>query len=49
MIMQIMKLGAAAGNPMDREKAIKGVLWTGIGTAGCGAAAFIFGLAYNIL
>ena len=49
MIMQIIKLGAAAGNPMDREKALKGVLWTGIGTAGCGAAAFIFGLAYNIL
>jgi hypothetical protein len=49
MIMQIIKLGASAGNPMEREKALMGILWTGIGIAGCGAAALIFGLAYNIL
>jgi hypothetical protein len=47
--MQIIKLGASAGNPMEREKALMGILWTGIGIAGCGAAALIFGLAYNIL
>lgn len=48
-IIQIIKLGASAGNPAEREKAIKGILWTGIGTAGCGAAALLFGLAYNLL
>ena len=48
-IIQIIKLGASAGNPADREKAIRGLLWTGIGTAGCGAAALIFGLAYSLI
>ena len=48
-IIQILRLGAAAGNPAEREKAIKGLLWTGIGTAGCSAAALIFGLAYGLL
>lgn len=48
-ILQILKLGAAAGNPAEREKAIKGLLWTGIGTAGCAASALIFGLAYGLL
>jgi hypothetical protein len=48
-VLQIMKLGTSASNPAEREKAIKGLLWTGIGTAGCGAAAFIFGLAYSLI
>ncbi len=48
-IIQIIKLGASAGNPAEREKAIKGLLWTGIGTAGCSAAALVFGLAYGLL
>ena len=48
-VIQIIKLGASAGNPAEREKAIKGLLWTGIGTAGCSAAALIFGVAYGLL
>ena len=48
-VINIMKLGTAAGNPMEREKSLKGILWTGIATAGCGAAALIFGIAYNLL
>ena len=48
-IIQIIKLGASAGNPAEREKAIKGLLWTGVGTAGCSAAALIFGLAYGLI
>ena len=48
-ILQILRLGAAAGNPAEREKAIKGLLWTGIGTAGCAASALIFGIAYGLL
>jgi hypothetical protein len=48
-VIQIIKLGASAGNPAEREKAIKGLLWTGVGTAGCSAAALIFGIAYGLL
>lgn len=48
-VINVLKLGASAGNPMEREKSLKGILWTGVATAGCGAAALIFGIAYNLL
>lgn len=46
-IIQFMKLGASAGNPSARAQAIVGVLWTGIATAGLGAAAIITAIFYN--
>jgi hypothetical protein len=48
-VIQIVKLGLAADNPVERERAVKGLLWTGIGTAGLGAATLIFGMFFNIL
>lgn len=48
-IIQIMKLGAAAGNPSERERALSGLLWTGFGTAGLGAVTIIFAFAYSLI
>ena len=48
-VIQIIKLGAAAGNPSERERALSGLLWTGIGTAGLGAVTIIFGFAYSLI
>ena len=48
-VIQIMKLGAAAGNPSERERALSGLLWTGIGTAGLGAVTIIFAFAYSLI
>lgn len=48
-IIQIMKLGAAAGNPSERERALSGLLWTGIGTAGLGSVTIIFAFAYSLI
>ena len=48
-VLQFIRLGASAGNPMEREKVLKGIIWTGIGTAGCGAATLIFSLAFGMI
>lgn len=48
-VLQFIKLGTVADNPSERQRVVQGILWTGIGTAGCSAAALIFGLMYNIL
>ena len=48
-IIQFIKLGTVADNPSERQRVVQGILWTGVGTAGCSSAALIFGLMYNIL
>lgn len=48
-VIQIIKLGASAGNPRDREQALKGLLWTGIGTACLGSVTIIFGMVFSFL
>lgn len=48
-IIQFIKLGTVADNPSERQRVVQGILWTGVGTAGCSCAALIFGLMYNIL
>lgn len=48
-IIQFLKLGASAGNPQERSRALKGVLWTGIAAAGLGAVALITGIFYNAI
>lgn len=48
-VMQFIRLGVSAGNPAERERVIKGILWTGIGTVGCGAITFVFSFAFNFI
>lgn len=47
-IVSFLKLGASAGNPSERAKAIRGVLWTGIATALLGGTLFFFTMFYSI-
>mgnify|MGYP001164619204 FL=1 len=42
-IKQFIKLGASSDNPVERSRALQGILWTGIATAGLGAVAIIVG------
>lgn len=46
-VVQFMKLGASAGNPSERTKALVGVLWTGLAAAGLGAVVIIVGFFYH--
>lgn len=48
-VLQFIKLGASAGNPAERSRIIKGIIWTGIGTAGCGSVTLIFSMAFNFI
>ena len=48
-VLQFIRLGATAGNPAERERVLKGIIWTGIGAVGCGAVTLIFSFAFNIL
>lgn len=46
-IYSFIKLGATAGNPMERQKCITGLIVTGIATALLGSTALFVGLFYN--
>jgi len=46
-IRQFVKLGSSADNPVEREQALQGVLWTGIAAAGLGAVAVVTGFFYH--
>ena len=46
-IRQFIKLGSTADNPMERSRALQGVLWTGIAAAALGAVAIITGFFYH--
>ncbi len=48
-ILQFIRLGVVADNPAERQRVVQGILWTGVGTAGCSSAALLFGLVYNII
>ena len=48
-VLQIIRLGTAAESPSERGRAIRGLLWTGIATAGCSSVALIFSIAYSLL
>lgn len=47
--LQFIKLGSVADNPSERAKVLKGIIWSGVGTAGCGAATLIFGIAFGLI
>lgn len=46
-IYTFIKLGATAGNPMERQKCISGLIVTGIATALLGSTALFVGMFYN--
>jgi hypothetical protein len=48
-IINLMKVGASAGNPTARSSAIMGCLWTGIAMAGCGSVTIICSIFWNAL
>ena len=43
----IAQFSMAAGNPQERQKHMKALLWTGIGSAGFGATTLIMGVAFK--
>ena len=47
--LQFIKLGSVADNPSERAKVLKGIVWSGVGTAGCGAATLIFGITFGLI
>lgn len=48
MIGAFISLGASAGNPKDRSRAIGRLLWTGIATTLLGGTLFFFTMFYNL-
>ena len=48
-IMNFIALGNSKGNPQARQKAINGLIISGIATAGLGSVTVITGLFYNML
>lgn len=46
-IYTFIKMGATAGNPMERQKCITGLIITGIATALLGSTALFVGLFYS--
>ena len=48
-IMNFIALGNSKGNPQSRQKAIAGLIVSGIATAGLGSVTLITGLFYNML
>lgn len=46
-VMQLMKLGASAGNPQERSKALSGLIWSGVAAAGLGSVTIIVGFFYG--
>lgn len=48
-LINFFKVGAASDNPVERRKALIGVLWTGIAAAGSGSVTLICALFWNAL
>lgn len=48
-IFTFMKLGATAGNPMERQKCITGLITTGIAAALLGSISLVVGIFYGAL
>lgn len=47
-IYTFIKLGATAGNPMERQKCLTGLIITGLATALLGSVALFTGIFYNV-
>lgn len=48
-IFNLMHLGNSKGNPQERQKAITGLIVSGIATAGLGSVTLITTLFYNLM
>lgn len=48
-IFNLISLGNSKGNPQERQKAITGLIVSGIATAGLGAVNIIVALFYNMI
>ncbi len=48
-LINFFKVGAASDNPVERRKALIGVLWTGLAAAGSGSVTLICALFWNAL
>lgn len=48
-ILNFINLGKSQGNPQERQKAISGLIITGIATAGLGSVTLIASLFYKML
>ena len=47
-VLQFIRLGLTASNPAERSKIVTGIIWSGVGTAGCGSAALIFAMFFGL-
>lgn len=47
-IWLLLKLGASSGNPMERHQIIKGILLSGLATAGLGSITLLVALFFNL-
>lgn len=48
-LFNFFKVGAEASNPVERRKALIGLLWTGLAAAGSGSVTLICALFWNAL
>lgn len=48
-ILNFINLGKSQGNPQERQKAITGLIISGIASAGLGSVTLIVSLFYNVL
>lgn len=47
-MMNLLKLGATAGNPSERQKVLTGLIWSGVAAAGLGSVTTFVGFFYGI-
>ena len=47
-VVNFMKLAATAGNPTERQKILKGMLWTGLASAGAGSLSIFLSFSMNL-
>ena len=48
-VLNLINLGNSKGNPQERQKAITGLIVSGVATAGLGAVNIIVALFYNMI
>lgn len=47
-MMNLLKLGATAGNPSERQKVLTGLIWSGVAAAGLGSVTTFVGFFYHV-
>lgn len=49
LVYRITKLSGSGANPMERQKAIKGIIISGVGIALMGSLSFFCGILWNLI